>query len=128
AQGGYITKILHSKTEVASNRALQFLGTNGSIYSCSAARSLITVDEFGNVMPCRRMPIICGNVFESTLAEVYYHNDVFKNLRGDRIPTECENCKYSYLCKGGAGCQSYAVYGRFDKADPSCPLAQGGRD
>ena len=122
AQGNFITKKLHPKTQVTMNRALQFIGSDGAIYSCSAGDSLITVDETGNIMPCRRMPVLCGNVFESTLEEVYYNSPVFQQLRMEFIPTECEKCKYTYLCRGGAKCQSYAVLGSFNHADPACNI------
>ena len=124
AQGNRLTNLLYPKTQVTSNRALQFQGTRGSIYSCSAGNTLITVDEFGNIMPCRRMPILCGNVFRTTLKEVYYHHDIFRNLRRNTIPKECANCAHAYLCIGGAKCQSYACFGSFQHADPACPLAE----
>lgn len=124
AQGGFLTKKLYPKTQITLNRALQFLESNGEMYSCSAGNSLITVDEFGNIMPCRRMPIICGNVFESTLTQVYYHSETFRQLRQNIVPKECSACQYAYYCKGGAKCQSFAAYGTFYAADPACPLAK----
>lgn len=111
-----------SKTQVTMNRALQFMKSKGNIYHCSAGASLITVDEFGRVMPCRRMPIICGNIFDSSLEEIYYQNEIFKALRNADIPKECSGCKYSFFCRGGARCQSYAVSGNFNRADPGCPI------
>ncbi len=122
AQGNILTNKLFPKTSVTMNRALQFLGSKGSFYSCSAGASLITVDEFGNVMPCRRMPVICGNVFESTLSDIYYNNETFISLRKCPSPDECIACDYSMFCKGGAKCQSYAIYGDFTKPDPGCPI------
>lgn len=122
ARGNKLTRLLHPKTVVSMNRALQFQGSAGNIYSCSAGDSLITVDEFGNIMPCRRMPIICSNVFDSTLSEVYFNNETFKKLRFKYIPKECEKCKYAYNCRGGAKCQSYAVYGDNKRADPACSV------
>ena len=122
AQGSFVTKLLYPKTQVTMNRALQFINSNGSIYSCSAGDSLITVDEFGRIMPCRRMPIICGDVFTSTLEDVYYNNPTFVDLRRDCALKECASCEYSYLCSGGAKCQSYALYGTYRKADPACPI------
>lgn len=122
AQGGLLTKILWPKTQVTMNRALQFMESDGSIYSCSAGDSLITVDEFGQIMPCRRMPIVCGNIFESTLAKTYYENEVFKSLRKTEIPDECVMCDFKHLCKGGAKCQSYAIYNEYKYADPACPI------
>lgn len=122
AQGWFVTRLLYPKTQVTMNRALQFIDSNGSIYSCSAGDSLITVDEFGRIMPCRRMPIICGDVFTSKLEDVYYNNPTFVDLRRDYTPKECASCEYSYLCSGGAKCQSYALYGTYKKADPACPI------
>ncbi len=122
AQGNFLTRLFYPKTTVTLNRALQFQGSNGALYSCSAGDSLITVDEFGNVMPCRRMPILCGNALETPLSDIYYQSDVFRALRRKAIPAECAACKYSLFCRGGAKCQSYARFDSFSKADPACPL------
>ncbi len=124
AQASFLTRAIFPKTQVSMNRALQFLYSNGAIYSCSAGDSLITVDEFGQIMPCRRLPIICGNVFETTLSEVYFHHSVFRELRKEHIPHECSNCKFSYFCRGGAKCQSFAVFNSFLRADPGCALTE----
>ena len=124
AQGNILTRKLHPHTQVTMNRALQFQRSRGEIYSCSAGGSLITVDEFGNIMPCRRMPIICGTVFETTLKEIYFHHDIFRQLRREVTPKECRACRYAEICKGGAKCQSYAQYGSFYRADPACPLKE----
>ena len=121
ARGGFLKQKCYPKTTVAMDRALQFENSKERIYSCSAGDRLITVDEFGNIMPCRRMPILCGTVFETTLSEVYFHNEVFKALRVKTTPKECSICKYAYFCKGGARCQSFAAYGSYHKADPACP-------
>lgn len=121
AQGNALTRLLYPKTQVTANRALQFLGARGRIYSCSAGSSLITVDEFGQVMPCRRMPIVCGNIFDSTLEEIYFGNETFRSLRRKDLPRDCAGCPYSYHCRGGARCQSYAVHGSWCRKDPACP-------
>lgn len=122
AQGSKLTRWLYPKTQVTANRALQFLGAQGSIYSCSAGSSLITVDEFGQVMPCRRMPIVCGNVLNTDLSEIYYENETFLSLRKKQIPKACAGCVYSYHCRGGARCQSFAQWGSFCRPDPGCYL------
>ena len=124
AQGGFLTKLLFPKTKVTANRALQFLGTDGAIYACSAGNTLITVDEFGRVMPCRRMPIVCGNALDTSLEEIYFRDETFKSLRRRDIPRECGNCLYSQLCRGGARCQSYGRYGFWCRKDPGCPMGK----
>ena len=122
AQGSRLVGLLYPKTQVTANRALQFLGAEGRIYSCSAGKSLITVDEFGQIMPCRRMPIVCGNVLKASLEQVYFENELFQTLRRKGIPKECGNCPYGYHCRGGAKCQGYAAYGSCFRADPACFL------
>jgi len=121
ARGGQIEKLLFPRTEVRLNRALQCLG-GGGYYRCSAGDTLIVVDEMGRIMPCRRMPILCGDVRSSTLREVYDNHPVFRELRDCGIPTACGNCSHRHICRGGAKCQSYARYGDFHRADPGCPL------
>lgn len=120
ARGSFLTRALYPKTQVTMNRALQFLSGEGELYACSAADSLITVDEFGNIMPCRRLPIVCGNVFEHSLLQVYQEHEIFRQLRQQRIPKACAACRYAMLCRGGARCQSYASYASFYRADPAC--------
>lgn len=125
ARGSWLTRLLWPKTQVTMNRALQFQSGCGLLYSCSAGNSLITVDEFGQVMPCRRMPIICGDVHSSTLEEIYFGHETFRALRQERVPAACLNCPHSHSCRGGARCQSYAATGSFYRADPACPRKEG---
>lgn len=120
AKGTRLTRMIYPKTQVVMNRALQSFDKSGDIYSCSAGNNLITVDEFGNVMPCRRMPIICGNVAESKLRDIYYNHETFQQLRINIIPQECTACKFAFQCRGGARCQSYAKTGFCFKKDPAC--------
>jgi radical SAM protein with 4Fe4S-binding SPASM domain len=108
------------------NRALQFQSGCGLLYRCSAGNSLITVDEFGRVMPCRRMPIVCGDVFSSTLEQIYFDHETFRALRREQVPNACLACPYSHSCRGGARCQSYAITGSFYGADPACPMQNKG--
>ena len=65
--------------------------------------------------------IVCGNVNDSTLEEVYFQNETLRRLRAFTVPQACRNCTYQLLCKGGARCQSYSAYNSFCRADPACP-------
>ena len=125
AQGSWFARLRYPHTEVRMNRALQFL-CGGDIYQCGAGKTLITVDEMGRIMPCRRMPILCGNVFDNTMKDVYFQHDVFFELRGAPVPLECLNCPQCEQCRGGARCQTYAQTGSFTGVDPGCPEALPG--
>lgn len=112
-----------SGTEVYANRSLQFLKSAEKPYGCSAGDSLIVVLENGDIVPCRRMPILCGNVLNSSLSDVYFNHKIMKDLRNENIPETCKQCVYAEKCRGGSKCISYALYSDYKHADPSCPIA-----
>jgi len=109
------------RTEIAMHRALQFLVAGGRPYHCTAGDTLVTVQPNGDLYPCRRMPILAGNLMETPLNEIYFANDLFRALRNrSPINDSCRNCFYSKLCRGGLRCLSYATTGDPFKADPGC--------
>lgn len=120
ARGGIFKRKLFSNTNIALERALQFDNYKDNIYSCGAGKKLIAVDEKGNIMPCRRLPIVCGNILHDQLKEVFYNDGIFKSLQTDSIPKECMQCDYALFCKGGAKCQAYARHKDINRADPAC--------
>lgn len=111
------------RTEIAMHRALQFIAGQGKPYRCSAGYSLITILPDGGLVPCRRMPLPAGNIFNQPLTDLYFSSPVFKSLRDrGRIPLGCEKCFYSDLCNGGLKCLSSAIHGDPFIADPGCWL------
>ena len=113
------------RTEIAMHRGLQFLVAGGTPYHCTAGDSLVTVMPNGDLFPCRRMPIRIGNIFETSLSELYYQSDLLCALRDrTRSGDGCEDCCYAALCRGGLKCLSHAVHQDPFKADPGCWLAK----
>lgn len=84
----------------------------------------MTVDERGNIFPCRRLPIHSGNIHTTSLLKVYIYSDVFKSLRQHGISGKCEACEHSKTCKGGERCFTYAISGKVDIPDPCCWLGE----
>ena len=112
--------LMASSQNVRMNRALQFLIAGGSPYRCQAGYGLVAVMTDGTLVPCRRMPIPCGNLDESHLLELYYSSPIMNQLRDFLHPDECAHCEHKYQCRGGLRCLSYAVYGDWSKRDPGC--------
>jgi radical SAM protein with 4Fe4S-binding SPASM domain len=110
------------RTEIALNRALQFLHSGDSVYRCTAGDSLITVMPDGTVYPCRRLPIPIGNVYEQGLAALY-DTARMREVRTVKNFQGCEHCSFAGQCKGGLRCLAWAAHGLLDVADPGCPLA-----
>ncbi|MBU5488944.1 radical SAM protein [Clostridium sp. MSJ-8] len=111
-----------SLTYISIDRALQFIVTKQIPHRCVAGDSLITIDEFGNLLPCRRMPIKCGNVLKDNLSNLYFNSEIMNELRTRKVSSECSKCRFQKTCNGGAKCISYAINNDFNKAEPFCPL------
>lgn len=110
----------NGKLRIENQRALQFLNSNETPYYCKAGNLFMAIDENGEIFPCRRLPISCGNIKLSTLLHTYLNNEVFKELRKYEIPSGCQKCEYNTKCLGGARCMSYAMTGNYNVKDPSC--------
>ncbi len=111
-----------SKTRISMNRALQFTRTNEYAYSCTCGDTLLTVMENGDLVPCRRMPIVVGNVLVDSMYDIYKNNEILKDLRKKTIPEDCMKCEHSNRCRGGLKCLTYAVTGSYNLKDVGCDL------
>jgi len=109
-------------TTVAMYRALQFLKTGEFAYACTAGKTLLTVMENGDLVPCRRLPLIVGNVLESDMLTLLKNNKTLQKLKSNAIPRECQGCEHEKSCQGGLKCLTYALYGDLDHKDWGCIL------
>jgi len=123
-------KYLFKSTDIPLHRALNFItlkkhepSGNAMTYRCNAGNGLITIMPDGSLVPCRRMPIVVGNVLEKSIEELYYSSVLLNQLRDKSIVSEgCESCSEKEKCRGGLRCLAYAYYGTPFKADPQCFL------
>lgn len=116
----YKLMIKTKETQVTMSRALQFLQTGEIPYKCTAGTKLLTVMENGDLVPCRRMPIVLGNVLKENLLEIYKKSNAIKQLEREEIPKECIKCEYSEKCRGGLKCLTYAMTEKIIGKDPGC--------
>ena len=72
------------ETRVTMSRALQFCKQEKFHIKCTAGTKLLTVMENGDLVPCRRMPIVLGNVLKENLLEIYKKSNVNKTIRKRR--------------------------------------------
>ena len=112
----------HNITTISMYRALQFQMTNDFAYGCTAGDTLLTVMENGDLVPCRRMPIIVGNLLKENMYDLYKNNKTLKELRIKKIPDDCESCEHSEMCHGGLKCLTYALYKDLNHKDIGCNL------
>ncbi|MBR4230955.1 MAG: radical SAM protein [Bacilli bacterium] len=105
---------------VSMYRALQFQMTNDFAYGCTAGDTLLTVMENGDLVPCRRMPIVVGNLLKDDMYDLYINHPLLKELRKNKIPDDCKLCDNAELCHGGLKCLTYALYNDLNHKDVGC--------
>lgn len=111
------------RTEIAMHRALQFLAGGGEPYRCTAGDSLLTVMPNGDVYPCRRLPIVVGNLRQTPLETIYRTSPLLARLRERTEPEDgCVGCLHHPRCRGGLKCLAHAVHGDPFRRDPGCWL------
>lgn len=118
-------KLINKKgnvTSISMYRALQFQMTNDFAYGCTAGDTLLTVMENGDLVPCRRMPIIIGNLLKENMYELYKNSKILQQLRQKKVPDECSKCEHSEMCRGGLKCLTYAIYKDLNHKDIGCNL------
>jgi radical SAM protein with 4Fe4S-binding SPASM domain len=111
---------LYKKINVEMARALMFQETGGFPYHCSAGDTLLALLPNGEIYPCRRLPLLVGNVLEQSFHSIYFENERMLQLRQGEVAEGCEKCSFHPLCKGGAKCISFATTGNFSAGDPAC--------
>lgn len=120
-----LRKKKHNHTSISMYRALQFQKTNSFAYGCTAGDTLLTVMENGDLVPCRRMPIVVGNLLQDNMFSLYENHPLLKELREKQIPDECRLCEHSQMCHGGLKCLTYAMHGDLNHKDYGCNLGSG---
>jgi radical SAM protein with 4Fe4S-binding SPASM domain len=114
-------RFVKAATKISCDRALQFLTAGGEPYRCQAGVSLLALMPNGDLYPCRRMPVILGNINSTPLQEIYQTSPLLAQLQTDHLSDQsCRNCFFSKSCNGGLKCLSYALYGDFTRKDPHC--------
>ena len=117
-----LKKLKNNHTTISMYRALQFQMTNDFAYGCTAGDTLLTVMENGDLVPCRSMPIVVGNLFKNSMFDLYKNSDILKELRMKKIPDDCLECEHSEMCHGGLKCLTYALTKTTNKKDIGCNL------
>jgi radical SAM protein with 4Fe4S-binding SPASM domain len=93
-------------------------GCNG-VSGCSAGYNGLTVESNGDVYPCRRLPIVLGNIQERSFEELW-RSEILEQLRDrDRLKGKCGACRLRWLC-GGCRAIPYALTGDPLGEDPQC--------
>ncbi|MDQ0158265.1 TIGR04053 family radical SAM/SPASM domain-containing protein [Alkalibacillus salilacus] len=80
----------------------------------------VFISHTGDVYPSGLLPVKAGNIRMQSLADIYRHSDVFKQLRDpDQYKGKCGVCEFRYVC-GGSRSRAYNVTGDYLESEPYC--------
>ena len=72
-----------------------------AISGCAAGVSGLTIQPNGNVTPCRRLPLLLGNVRKDSLREIWAASPVLEALRDrSKYKGKCGSCTRWARCRG----------------------------
>ena len=82
---------------------------------------IVFVSHLGEIFPSGFLPLRCGSVRTTSLADVYRNSEIFRALHSpNRFHGNCGSCEYSQIC-GGSRARAFAHTGDLLGADPLCP-------
>jgi len=80
---------------------------------CLAGLAFFTIDPWGQVRPCNHAELVCGNILDQSVAEIWGSTNMA--WWRDFNPEPCKTCSAFVQCRGG--CKAQALATRSD-ADP----------
>lgn len=80
----------------------------------------VFISHTGDVYPSGFLPVVCGNVKEQSLIDVYRNSPVMQTLRDkSQLQGKCGVCEFKTMC-GGSRARAYALTGDYMASDTAC--------
>ncbi len=93
---------------------------HGFSRGCMAGFGFCFVSHIGEVGGCGYLPLLAGNVRQSSLVEVYRDSPLFKSIRDPNLlQGRCGICEYRVLC-GGCRARALGSTGNYLEEEPFC--------
>lgn len=87
---------------------------------CSVGNNALTIMPDGTILPCRRLPIILGNILVDNLFKIWYDSPLLWEIRNpSNLKGKCKSCGYIPICRG-CRAAAYAKTGDYLEEDPQC--------
>ncbi|MBI2304166.1 MAG: TIGR04053 family radical SAM/SPASM domain-containing protein [Chloroflexi bacterium] len=95
-------------------------GIGRSAKGVNDGRGCCFISHVGDVCPSGFLPLVGGSLRRQSLAEIYRHSPLFRDLRDvAKLKGKCGRCEYNQVC-GGSRARAYAVTGDYLAAEPYC--------
>ncbi len=91
-------------------------------------RQFLNITPAGKVLPCHAAESLdflnFDNIKDKPLSWIWEHSESFNRFRGtDWMPEPCRSCDRREIDWGGCRCQTFALTGNADAADPTCEFS-----
>jgi len=95
------------------------------VKKCALADREISISETGEVYPCQLLhapEFLAGNVYTSSLGDIYFTSPVLKKMRSINVDTldECSKCPIRLICAGGCRARDYYESGSVETVGEFC--------
>jgi radical SAM protein with 4Fe4S-binding SPASM domain len=102
---------------------------------CRAGRDRLTINPCGDISVCVCFDVpelYLGNIRKDDLSDVFQNSRICDMMLHPEKYGICKNCANVMTCGGGCRVAAYAITGRFEGQDESCPVykhrAAGGNE
>jgi len=87
---------------------------------CLAGLGVLFVGHRGDVYPCGYLPVNCGNILETTLAQIWDNSGDLARMRdAAALEGKCGVCGYKQVC-GGCRARAFGMTGNYMGEEPFC--------
>jgi heme b synthase len=101
-------------------------GLDAVTRGCLGGTGFCFVSHVGVVQPCGFLEVNCGDVTETSFAEIWKESKVFKDLRNfSKLEGKCGICEYRKVC-GGCRARAYEATGNYLAEEPLCAFEPRG--
>lgn len=90
------------------------------IQGCHCSQITFGIRSNGDVTPCVYLPVVIGNIFESSINEIWQSSKLIKDIRDKKPRGKCEKCEHFYECKGGCFARAFLEGYSIEDPDPVC--------
>lgn len=95
-------------------------GMDAMTRGCLGGTGFCFISHRGIVQPCGFLDVNCGDITQSSFADIWNHSDIFLSLRNfDELKGKCGVCEFKKVC-GGCRARAYEATGDFLAEEPLC--------
>jgi radical SAM protein with 4Fe4S-binding SPASM domain len=126
-EGYHYRRVLmqHAQAPIAGLGFQSRDGIGRATKAVNAGNGFCFVSHTGDVSPSGFLPIVTGNIRETSVVDLYRNHAVFRDLRDPSLLRgTCGRCGFREVC-GGSRSRAWAATGDYLADDPACGFVPG---